>query len=109
MRLEFDGLNIAYREAEKRDYVKRTLITYAARVAALAALAVVTPLIVAAPMALRGMGLHGFGWWWVPLRWVAVYGIAAVGFTLIYRMGPSRRHAQWRWVAFGGAASFTTA
>jgi len=105
MKALFDGLNIAYGELEKRDYVKRTLITYAATLAAIAALAAVTSLIVAAPMALRGLGLHGFGWWFIPLRWLAVYAVAAVGFTLIYRMGPSRRHAQWSWVAFGGAAA----
>ena len=37
-------------------------------------------------------------------RWsrVVVFLISITAFCLLYRYGPSRRHAQWRWVVFGG-------
>ncbi len=105
MKSLFDGLNIAYNEDEKRDYLRRTLVTYAATFAALAFLAVVTTILVGAPVLFKDIGIQRFGFWWRPLRWVVVYLIAAGGFTLLYRFGPSRVHAAWRWVACGGAAA----
>jgi membrane protein len=103
MKALFDGLNITFDETEKRDYLRRTLITYAATLAALVFLGSVISVLIAAPVAFHEIGLHKFGVWWGPLRWLTVFVIAAVSFTLLYRFGPSRRHAQWRWVAFGGA------
>jgi membrane protein len=105
MKALFDGLNIIYDENEKRDYLRRTLVTYGATLGGLAFLTVVTSVLVATPMMLRELGLRHFGLWWVPLRWLVVYLVAALGFSLIYRFGPSRAHAQWQWVAPGGAAA----
>lgn len=36
------------------------------------------------------------------LRWRLLLGIASVAFTFIFRCGPSRRRAKWRWIAPGG-------
>lgn len=36
------------------------------------------------------------------LRWRLLLGIASVAFTFIFRCGPSRRRAKWRWIATGG-------
>jgi membrane protein len=107
MKALFDGLNITYDETEKRDYVRRSLLTYAATLAALIFLAAVVSVLIAAPVYFHDLGLRRFGVWWGPLRWLTVYLIAAAGFTLLYRYGPSRRHAQWRWVAFGGVLAAT--
>ena len=49
MKSLFDALNVAYGETEKRPYLRRTLITYAATLSALALLAITTSLTVAAP------------------------------------------------------------
>ncbi len=105
MKALFDGINIAYDETEKRDYIPRTLVTYAATLAALLFLASVTAVTVAAPVYFKARGVVGLSLWWVPLRWLVVYLIAALGFSLLYRYGPSRRHARWRWVAPGGFAA----
>ncbi|MBS0411878.1 MAG: YihY/virulence factor BrkB family protein [Proteobacteria bacterium] len=105
MKALFDGLNIAYGEEEKRDYLRRTLMTYGATFSALAFLAAVAAILVGAPVLLRDMGIESFGVWWRPLRWVVVYLIAAAGFTLLYRFGPSRMPAAWRWVVGGGAVA----
>ncbi len=103
MKALFDGLNVAYGETEKRPYLPRTLIAYAATLSTVAFLVAVTAMTVAAPIVLHALGLHYLRLWWAPLRWLIVYLIAAQAFTLIYRFGPSRAPARWRWVYCGGA------
>jgi membrane protein len=108
MKALFDGLNIAYGEVEKRPYLRRTVITYAATLSALVFLIAVTLLTVAAPVFLHSVGLHELRIWFAPIRWLILYLLAAGGFALIYRLGPSRKPPRWRWVAFGGAIAALT-
>ena len=103
MKALFEGLNVAYDEVEKRDFFRRTAITYASTFAALLFLVIVTGLLVAAPPALRALGLAGPDSWWVALRWIVVVAVTAAGFSLVYRYGPSRARAKWRWVTWGAA------
>ena len=103
MKALFDGLNITYGEVEKRPYLRRSLVTYAATLSALIFLIAVTALTVAAPVFLHALGLHHLQVWFVPLRWLILYLMAASGFALTYRLGPSRRPPRWRWVRLGGA------
>ncbi len=105
MKALFDGLNVTYGEVEKRPYLRRTVITYAATLGSLVFLTVVTSLTVAAPVFLHGVGLHELRFWFAPIRWLILYLMAAAGFALIYRLGPSRDPARWRWVVVGGAVA----
>ncbi|MEO8813223.1 MAG: YihY/virulence factor BrkB family protein [Caulobacteraceae bacterium] len=105
MKALFDGLNVAYDEPEKRPYLHRSLITYAATLAGVLFLAVVTALTLATPIVLHALGVRSLHLAWTPLRWVLVYLTAAGAFTMVYRHGPSRSPARWRWVFCGGAAS----
>ena len=102
MKSLFDGLNITYNETEKRDYVRRSFVTYTATLLALAFVATIAAMLIAAPVFFHNIGLHQFGIWWGPIRWLTVFLISITAFCLLYRYGPSRRHAQWRWVVFGG-------
>jgi len=102
MKALFDGVNIAYNEIEKRAWLHRSLITYTATSAALVFLTAITAVTVAAPVLFHALGLHEVHLWWTPVRWLAVYLLAGGAFTLIYRYGPSRAPARWRWVAPGG-------
>jgi membrane protein len=103
MKALMDGLNIAYGETEKRQYIPRTLVSYGATVMALVFLTLITLILVAAPAVLGELGVHGLGRVWVPFRWVVVLAIAAMAFALVYKYGPSRAPARWRWVTGGGA------
>ncbi len=105
MKALFDGLNVTYAEVEKRPYLRRTLITYAATLSALVFLIAVTLLTVAAPVFLHAVGLHHLQVWFVPIRWLILYLLAAGGFAMIYRLGPSRKPPRWRWVGLGGAVA----
>lgn len=96
-----DGLNVAYDEEEKRAFFRRTAFTYAATFGAVVFIAIVTAVLIAAPIALRELGVAAIDSWWVALRWLAVFAITVFGFTLAYRYGPSRARARWRWVTWG--------
>jgi len=105
MKALFDGVNVAYNEFEKRAWLHRSLITYTATLAALIFLTAVTAVTVAAPILFHALGMHEVHLWWTPVRWLTVYLLAGTAFTLIYRYGPSRAHARWRWVLPGGFAA----
>lgn len=103
MKALFDGLNIAYDETEKRSFLLRTAITYGFTLALLLFLALVSGILVAAPLALEA--LHFRERWMIAARWPLVYAVAAAAFCIAYRYGPSRRLARWRWLIPGSAAA----
>lgn len=97
----FDGLNIAYGETEKRNFVVRRTLSYAFTVALVLFATVVTGVLVAVPIYLRKWGLIDS--WLAPFRWVVLTALAASAFAVLYRFGPSRERARWRWVRWGAA------
>jgi membrane protein len=101
MKALIDGINVAYNEREKRPYVPRTLVTYAATVAATALMVLITAASLAVPAAFQEVGLHHLARYWAPLRWLLILSLTTCGFALLYRYGPSRAPPRWRWVIFG--------
>jgi len=77
MKALFDGLNVAYGEAEKRPFLRRSLVTYAATLSLIVFLVAVTLLTVAAPMLFHSLGLHEVKFWFAPIRWLMVFLMAA--------------------------------
>jgi membrane protein len=97
----FYGLNVAYHEVEKRNLVTYNLVCFAFTLSGLAALLVTAVLVVGVPLAL---GLLGLTEEWNALaawRWVPLLALYIVALTLIYRFGPCRAHARWRWLTPG--------
>lgn len=103
MKALFDGLNIAYDETEKRNYLWRTLLTYGFTAALILFLALVSAILVAAPLALEAMRLRTD--LLIALRWPLVFVVATAAFTIAYRYGPSRSRARWRWLTVGSAVA----
>ncbi|MDB5428956.1 MAG: ribonuclease [Caulobacter sp.] len=101
----FDGLNIAYDETEKRNYLRRNLVTFGFTVGLLVFVAAATWLLIGLPLAARAAGLGSLDIVWVPLRWLAVFAMSVAGFALLFRHGPSREPARWRWLRWGAAFS----
>ncbi|HEY8574346.1 YihY/virulence factor BrkB family protein [Phenylobacterium sp.] len=95
----FDGLNVAYNEKEKRPFALRRPLTYGFTAAALLFMIATTAILVALPLFLQGW--PGAVRILIPLRWLLLLGLASWAFAIIYRYGPSRRRARWRWVSFG--------
>ena len=103
MQALIDGLNIAYGETEKRRFLARRALIYAFTFAAIMFLTLVTAILVALPLVIGALGL--WDWWVIPARWLAVLGLATLAFAVVYRMGPSRQPARWRWVRWGATAA----
>ncbi len=99
----FDGLNVAYEQHEKRGIVTLNLVSLIFTVGGLVFVIVALSLVVAIPIALAFFGYsHGLGWLAI-LRWPAMLAAAIFALSILYRYGPSRRRARWRWITWGGA------
>jgi membrane protein len=109
MKSIFDALNIVYDENEKRSFIKLNLISLAFTLSAVVALLTAVGAVVALPLVLQYLGLAEDRQTWLLalLRWPVLLVLVMLGLALLYRFGPSRRDAQWRWVTPGSMfASF---
>jgi membrane protein len=102
MKALFNGLNIAYDESEKRNYFHVTALTYAFTAGVLFFLTVVIAVLVGAPIFFRQWGWSASASVWIPLRWLGLTIFTAMAFAVVYRYGPCRARARWRWVSAGG-------
>ena len=98
----FDALNVIYREAERRSlvrvYLTTFLFTLSGAIVTVAAIATVVGL----PYLLNQLGFgKGTDTLLRVLRWPVLLVIVSLGLSLVYRHGPSRRTAKWRWVSYG--------
>jgi membrane protein len=100
----FDSLNVVYDEHEKRGYIRRTLVSLAVTLGTLVCVMVVMAAVVALPIALNFVGLGKVTDLLLRVaRWPLLLVIVTVLLAVIYRYGPSRTEARWRWVSWGGA------
>ncbi|HEX8470727.1 MAG TPA: YihY/virulence factor BrkB family protein [Brevundimonas sp.] len=103
----FYGLNVAYHEVEKRNLVRYNLICMAFTLSGLTAVLVTAGLVVGAPIVLAVFGLNeefgALAWLRWPLLLVGYIG----ALTLIYRFGPCRQKARWRWLTPGAVFAAT--
>lgn len=96
----FLGLNIAYEEQETRKFVRLTATSLAFTVGGLAFVILTLAAVISAPAAAALAGpqvelVVGL------VRWPLLAAALALGVTLLYRYGPSRDPAKWRWVSWG--------
>lgn len=97
----FYGLNIAYHEVEKRNLVRYNLICMAFTMSGLASILLTAALVVGVPVVLDVFGLAEEWRHLSPLRWPILLVVYMAALTLIYRYGPCRAHARWRWLTPG--------
>jgi membrane protein len=97
-----NGLNVAYEEHEKRSFIALNLMSLAFTVGLTVFSVAGIAAAVAAPHALAVLGVGQFEGEGL-LRWpiLAVVTFSLLG--LLYRYGPSREHARWRWITPGSA------
>ena len=98
-----DGLNVAYEAHERRGFVKLTLVSLAFTVGLIVAAIAGMVLVAAASPALARLGLGDVaGLRLGLLRWPILLIAGAVFFSVLYRFGPCRPRARWRWISPGG-------
>lgn len=96
-----EGLNIAYGEQETRGIVRLYATAFALTLGLIVGMALAIGVVVLLPvlLALGDTQAAGSGLLW--LRWPILAGIAVLGFALVYRIGPAKRSAGWRWISPG--------
>ncbi|WP_375459386.1 YihY/virulence factor BrkB family protein [uncultured Enterovirga sp.] len=102
MKAVFDALNVAYDEEEKRNFfwlnVWSLLFTFATVIFVTMAIGAV----VVIPIVLKFVGLGPATEWIIWLgRWPILLVATLAALALLYRYGPSRERAQWRWLTPG--------
>lgn len=104
MKAMFEAMNIAYDEEEKRGFVMLTLVTLAFTLATIATILLLLGLGVVVPPVLEAFGLGALVQWAVRIGGIVLaLGLMVVGLAALYRWGPSRRAAEWRWITPGAA------
>ena len=96
-----EGLNVAYERREKRNFIHLTLVSLSFTVGVIVLGICGIAFVVGAPALLSRAGLAaptGLG----PLRWPAVLALGTLLLSIVYRFGPCRGDAPWRWITPGG-------
>lgn len=98
----FDAMNIAYDEKEKRSFLIRMGTALAFTLGAIIAATVFLATVVVIPLIFEAFYLgKGFEWLIRLASYALMLGLTMLGVAALYRWGPSRRQAKWRWVSPG--------
>ena len=98
----FDALNVAYGEEEKRGFIALNLRSLAFTLGMIVFALVAIGAIVVVPVLLNFIGLGTVTEWIISLaRWPVLLGAIVLVLAVLYRYGPSRDTAQWRWISAG--------
>jgi membrane protein len=102
----FDALNVAYGEKEKRSFIRLNLISFAFTIGALLFLLLAVGAVIVVPLILGNFGFLDTGEAILSLlRWPILFVLIAGALSLLYRYGPSRTGAKWRWLTVGSATA----
>lgn len=97
------GLNVAYDETEKRSFLELSAIAIALTLGGIVAAVFALSLVALLPSFLARLdittGVETLLNW---LRWPVLVGGFTTALAVLFRFGPCRRDAKWRWVS-GGA------
>ena len=100
----FEAMNVAYDEREERNFFvlngTALLFTFAGIVGAM--LMIAAAVLVPAVLAFIGLG-ESFEWLLRIGSYVLLALVLVLGLAALYRFGPSRQQAKWRWVSPGAA------
>jgi membrane protein len=99
-------LNIAYEEQETRSFLRLNLTAFLFTLGAIVGVALMIALIVGMPLVIDWLPLGPLGTWLVRIgSWLLLAALLLLGVALLYRFGPSRAPARWRWITPGSLAA----
>lgn len=106
MKAMIDALNVIYGETEKRGFITLNLLTLALTMAGLVFLLLAISAVIVLPLVFSWLGIGGWAEWaFAWLRWPAIMIVIVLGLAVLYRFGPSRERAQWRWLSVGAVVA----
>ena len=97
-----EAMNVAFEERDDRSWIRFTAVTLLATIAAMGLFMVILLVVIALPSVIALTGLQG----WITniVQWVSgIVVLMAVWLAVLalYRWGPYRRPARWRWLLPG--------
>ncbi len=99
-----DALTLAYHETETRGFVRRTLLAFAFVLggalllgAVLTVARLMSQVVDGAPAAVRAVA--------PAVVWLALGGLMSSVIAVLYRFGPDRKQARWRWITWGATGA----
>jgi len=99
------ALNVVYNSPETRSFTRINLTAIMFTIAAVCVLVFNIYAVIAVPRVLDGIGLSKFtNSLMHTLRWPVLAVIMALSLAIVYRYGPDRKDAHWRWVSIGSLA-----
>ncbi|MGI3902176.1 MAG: YihY/virulence factor BrkB family protein [Janthinobacterium lividum] len=102
----FDALNVVYNENEARSPVRLYATTFGFTLAGVVFTVLALTGVVVMPILLRFLGLPPVTEWLLAAaRWPILLVTIMASLAVIYRYGPSRNEARWRWVTWGSAVA----
>lgn len=97
-----EGMNVAYDEEETRGFLRLNLTALALTGLMIVALLIAVGLGVVVPIVIDAFNLPTIVESLLHLaRWIMLAVIAILGLSVLYRYGPSRQDAKWRWITPG--------
>ena len=110
MKALFEAMNVAYDETEKRSFVKLTLTSLAFTIGAIVLLLAIIGVVVVMPLIVETLGLGAMTELIVKVGSAVVLILAALlALSALYRWGPSRSEAQWKWITPGAVVAVAIA
>lgn len=109
MRALFDALNVAYDETEKRSFFRLLLVSLGFTLGAIVFFVALINLVIGVPLLVRFLHLGFVGELLITfLPAILMFVVALFGLAMLYRYGPSRRVARWRWITPGSVVAAAT-
>jgi len=100
------ALNIAYYEDEKRGFLRFNAVALLFTVGGVVWLIVALTAVVAVPIILATLPVGPYAAILLPLTtWIFFAGVVLFALAVLYRFGPSRRQAKWRWITPGSGVA----
>jgi membrane protein len=102
MKALFDAMNVVYQEDEKRGFVMLNLRSLGFTLGAITFLLFALSAIVVVPIILNSIGFPSDSEETLSLlRWPILFIMTLFVLAMLYRYGPSRRQAKWKWITSG--------
>lgn len=102
----FDALNVVYNVEDRRSFIKLNAVSLVFTLAAIALLLAALASVVVVPIITSILPMHSLA---RPImniaRWPVLLILIGLGLSVIYRFGPHREHAEWRWISWGSAVA----
>ena len=102
----FDALNVVYNVEDRRSFIKLNAVSLFFTLAAIALLLAALASVVIVPIIVNFLPMQSLAGPIMKIaRWPVLLILIGLGLSVVYRFGPHREHAQWRWISWGSGVA----